>query len=49
MSKIKITAHEGYKYKDERTGKAYSEVITNDKDRRFFTLVPDNSEKPMEV
>lgn len=47
--KIRLTAPEGYKYRDWRTGKQYSEVITSDRDRRFFTLVPDNSEKPMEV
>lgn len=47
--KIRLTAPKGYKYRDERTGKQYSEVITNDRDRRFFTLVPDTTDKPMEV
>lgn len=46
--KIKLTAPEGYKYKDMKTGKLHSEVIVDYKDKKRFVLVADNSEKIME-
>lgn len=42
--KIKIKAPEGYKYKDSKTGKEYSEIIIEDKQKNRFVLVPSTTE-----
>lgn len=47
--KIKLTASEGYKYQDKMTGKTYSVLVIESKDRKRFELVADNSEKITEV
>ena len=47
--KIKSTAPEGYKYQDKMTGKTYSVLVIESKDRKRFELVADNSEKITEV
>lgn len=38
--KIKLTAPDGYMYYDSLTERAYSEVITDEKSRARFSLVP---------
>ena len=47
--RIKLTAPEGYKYQDKMTGKTYSVLVVDSKDRKRFELVADNSEKITEV
>lgn len=47
--KIKLTAPEGYRYQDTMTGKTYSVLVIDSKDRKRFELVADNSEKITEV
>lgn len=42
--KIKLTAPKGYKYRDTRNNKDYSEVITDERNRDKFVLVADNAE-----
>ena len=46
---IKLIAPEGYKYQDLRTEKLHSEVVTEDKNRDKFVLVPDVSEQINEI
>jgi hypothetical protein len=41
---IKLTAPDGYKLKDKRTGKLHSEVVTDDKNRDKYELVPNTEE-----
>lgn len=45
---IKISAPDGYKLKDIRTGRLYSEVVTEEKNRDRYELVPDTEEKTIE-
>ena len=45
--KIKLTAPEGYKYRDKMTNRTHSEVITEDRTR--YELVVDTTNKAMEV
>ena len=46
---IKLTAPEGYKYKDKMTERLYSEVITDDSKQNKYELVPDTNEAPVEI
>lgn len=46
---IKLKAPEGYKYRDSRNNKEYSEVITDDRNKKYFTLVPNTTEYTTEV
>lgn len=39
--KIKLTAPKGYKYRDTRTDRDHSEVITEDRNKGFYVLVPE--------
>lgn len=41
---IKLKAPKGYKYRDTRTNKDYSEVITDEKNRNKYILVADKNE-----
>ena len=43
--KIKLTAPDGYKLKDTRNDNLHSEVITDEKNRNKFVLVPDTNEQ----
>ena len=43
--KVKLTAPEGYKYKDKMTDKTYSVLIIESKDKKRFELVADNRDK----
>ena len=42
--KIKLTAPKGYRYRDTRSNKDYSEVITDERNRDKFVLVADKTE-----
>ena len=41
--KVKITAPEGYKYRDPMTGKNHSEVIVDSDKKNKFVLVADTA------
>lgn len=43
MAKIKLKAPDGYKLMDVRTESLHSEVVTDEKNRKHFKLVPDES------
>ena len=45
MAKIKLVAPEGYKLLDVRTETLHSEVVTDEKNRKNYKLVPDNREQ----
>lgn len=45
MAKIKLVAPDGYKLMDVRTETLHSEVVTDEKNRKHFKLVPDNREQ----
>ena len=47
--RIKLTAPEGYKYQDKMTGKIYSVLVIESKDKKRFELVADNTEIITEV
>lgn len=47
--KIKLTAPDGYKLKDVRNDRTYSEVVTDEKNRKFFELVPDETEQTINI
>ena len=40
---VRLIAPDGYKLKDTRTDTLHSEVVTDEKNRKHFELVPDNS------
>lgn len=44
MAKIRLIAPEGYKLRDKRNGRTYSEVLTDEVSRDKFELVPDTAE-----
>jgi len=45
---IKLIAPDGYKLKDKRTGKLHSEVVTDEKNRDKYELVPESGEQTIE-
>ena len=45
MAKIKLVAPDGYKLMDVRTESLHSEVVTDEKNRKHFKLVPDSREQ----
>ena len=45
MAKIKLVAPDGYKLMDVRTESLHSEVVTDEKNRKKYKLVPDNREQ----
>lgn len=45
---VKLIAPDGYKLKDTRTDTLHSEVVTDDKNRKYFELVPDNEEQTID-
>ena len=45
MAKIKLVAPDGYKLMDVRTETLHSEVVTDEKNRKNYKLVPDNREQ----
>ena len=47
--RIKLTAPEGYKYQDKMTGKTYSVLVIDSKNKKRFELVADNTEIITEV
>ena len=47
--KIKLTAPDGYKYKDVRTGKEHTEVIVDSKKQNRFVLVAAADNNPIKV
>lgn len=47
--KIKMTAPEGYRYQDKMTGKTYSVLVIDSKNKKRFELVVDNTEIITEV
>ena len=48
MAKIKLVAPDGYKLMDVRTETLHSEVVTDEKNRKHFKLVPDDREQTIE-
>ena len=40
---VRLIAPNGYKLKDNRTDTLHSEVVTDEKNRKYFELVPDES------
>ena len=44
MGKIRLTAPEGYKLRDKRNGRTYSEVLTDETNRGRYELVPDTTD-----
>ena len=40
---VRLIAPDGYKLKDTRTETLHSEVVTDEKNRKYFELVPDES------
>lgn len=44
MAMIRLIAPEGYKLRDKRNGRTYSEVLTDEKDKGKYALVPDTTE-----
>lgn len=40
---VRLIAPNGYKLKDNRTETLHSEVVTDEKNRKYFELVPDES------
>lgn len=48
MAQIKLVAPEGYKLMDVRTETLHSEVLTDEKNRKHFKLVPDDREQTIE-
>lgn len=47
--KIKLTAPDGYKLMDVRNDRTYSEVVTDDKNSKYFELVPDDAEQTIDI
>ena len=47
--KIKLTAPEGYKYRDSRNNREYSTIVIEDSERGRFKLIPDQSEQTVEM
>ena len=45
MAKIKLVAPDGYKLFDVRTETLHSEVVTDEKNRKNYKLVPDDREQ----
>ena len=45
---VRLIAPNGYKLKDNRTDTLHSEVVTDEKNRKYFELVPDNSDEIVE-
>lgn len=45
---IKLTAPDGYSLKDTKTGRIYSEVVTDEKNRNRYVLVPEQG-KPVDI
>lgn len=43
--KVKLIAPEGYKYMDTMTGKTYSVLVIDSKNKKRFELVADNTDK----
>ena len=48
MAQIKLKAPDGYKLMDVRTETLHSEVVTDEKNRKYFKLVPDNEEQTID-
>lgn len=46
---IKLVAPKGYKYRDIRTNKDFSEVITDEKNKNKFVLVADNNQPTIKL
>ena len=42
---VRLIAPNGYKLKDTRTETLHSEVVTDEKNRKHFKLVPDDREQ----
>ena len=42
---VRLIAPNGYKLKDTRTETLHSEVVTDEKNRKNYKLVPDNREQ----
>lgn len=47
--KIKLTAPEGYKYKDKMTNRLYSEVIADESKQNRYELVPATEDPVIEM
>lgn len=47
--KIKITAPDGYKLLDTKTRQTHSEVITDEKNKSRYVLVPKSDESTIEI
>ena len=45
---VRLIAPSGYKLKDNRTDTLHSEVVTDEKNRKYFELVPDNEEQTID-
>ena len=45
---VRLIAPNGYKLKDNRTDTLHSEVVTDEKNRKYFELVPDDSDEIVE-
>lgn len=45
---VRLIAPDGYKLKDTRTDTLHSEVVTDDKNRKYFELVPDEAEQTID-
>lgn len=45
---VRLIAPDGYKLKDTRTDTLHSEVVTDEKNRKYFELVPDNEEQTID-
>ena len=45
MAQIKLVAPDGYKLMDVRTETLHSEVVTDEKNRKNYKLVPDGREQ----
>lgn len=48
MANVKLVAPDGYKLLDVRTESLHSEVLTDEKNRKHFKLVPDDREQTIE-
>ena len=45
---VRLIAPNGYKLKDNRTETLHSEVVTDEKNRKHFILVPDETEQTID-
>lgn len=45
---VRLIAPDGYKLKDTRTDTLHSEVVTDEKNRKHFILVPDETEQTID-